>query len=65
MTVKEIEKQIKKLPRAGLVAFRQWFQRFDWDKWDEQIERDVRAGKLNRLAKEARASYKAGKSKEI
>ncbi len=65
MTVKEIERQVKKLPRKHLKAFRDWFRRFDADYWDEQIERDVHAGKLSHLAKEARASYKGGKAKEI
>ena|SRR5687768_10186025 len=65
MTVKEIERQVKKLPRKGLTAFREWFRRFDADAWDRQIENDVRSGKLTRFAKEALSSYKSGKAKEI
>ncbi len=65
MTVREIERQVKSLPRAGLTIFRKWFQRFDSDAWDHQIERDVRAGKLARFAKEALTAYKAGKAREI
>ena len=65
MTVKEIERQVKKLPRTSLTAFREWFQRFDSDAWDHQIERDVHAGKLAKFAKEALNSYKAGKAREI
>jgi hypothetical protein len=65
MTVKEIERQVKRLPRASLAAFRKWFQKFDSDNWDRQIERDVKSGKLDRVAKEALSSYKAGKAKEI
>lgn len=65
MTVKEIERQVRKLPRTRLMMFREWFQRFDAEVWDRQIERDVRGGKLSKFAKEALASYKAGKAKEI
>ena len=65
MTVKEIERHIKNLPRADLKAFRNWFLRFDWDAWDHQIERDARTGKLSRVAKEALAAYQAKKTKEI
>lgn len=65
MTVKEIERQVKKLPRASLTAFREWFQRFDSDEWDHQIARDVRGGKLARFASEALSSYQTGKAKEI
>ena len=37
---------------------------FDADAWDAQIEFDA-AGKLDALAEEALAEYKAGKAKEI
>ncbi len=65
MTVKEIEQQVRKLPRTRLMMFREWFRRFDADVWDRQIERDVRGGKLNKFAREALSSYKPGKAKEI
>ena len=65
MTVKEIEREIKKLPRTSLAAFREWFQRFDSDAWDSQIEGDILTGKLVRFAKEALASHQAGKTRGI
>lgn len=65
MTIQEIERQIKKLPRPRLAAFRVWFQRFDSRSWDTQMARDVKSGKLNRLAEKALASYKLGKVKEL
>lgn len=65
MTVKEIEREIKKLPSKRLTAFRDWFARFDSDAWDRQIEKDARAGKLGALAREALASYRSGKAREI
>jgi hypothetical protein len=33
--------------------------------WDEQIEADAKAGKLDRLLAEALADYKAGKAREL
>jgi len=65
MTIQEIERQIKKLPRPRLADFRAWFQRFDSKSWDTQMARDVKSGKLNRLAEKALASYKLGKAKEL
>ena len=65
MTVKQLELQVKKLGRSKLAEFREWFRRYDADAWDRQIERDVRSGKLAKFAKEAIASYKSGKAKEI
>jgi hypothetical protein len=65
MTVKQIEREIRKMPRERLSEFREWFTRFDSDAWDRQIEKDARAGKLGVLAKEALSAYKAGKTREI
>jgi hypothetical protein len=53
------------LNRDELLAFRRWFREYDSDEWDRQIEGDVRAGKLDKLAEEALAEHRAGKSKEI
>ena len=63
--VEKIEQDIRKLDRKELLAFRRWFREYDSDEWDRQIEEDVRAGKLDKLAEEALAEHRAGKSKEI
>jgi hypothetical protein len=63
--VEKIEQHIRKLNRKELLAFRRWFREYDSDEWDRQIEEDVRAGKLDKLAEEALAEHRAGKSKEI
>jgi hypothetical protein len=63
--VEKIEQDIRKLNRKELLAFRRWFREYDSDEWDRQIEEDVRAGKLDKLAEEALAEHRAGKSKEI
>ena len=65
MTIREIERQIKRLPRPRLAAFRAWFERFDSVAWDRQFERDVQMGKLDRFAKIALTAYKTGKAKRI
>ena len=63
--VQVLEHEVKKLDLAGLEAFRNWFQRYDSDVWDLQIRRDVRAGKLDTLSKEALAAHKSGKTREL
>ena len=63
--VKGIEKQVKNLDRTGLAAFRDWFRKFDSDNWDRQIERDVRAGKLEKSAQQAVRAHKNGKTREL
>lgn len=63
--IEKIEQDVRKLKRNELSAFRRWFREFDSDVWDRQIEEDVLAGKLDKLAEEALAAHRAGKSKEL
>ena len=63
--VENIEHEVKALTPAELAAFRKWFLEFDAQLWDRQIEEDVRQGKLDKLAEEALAAHRAGKSKEL
>lgn len=63
--VEKLEREIQKLSRTELAAFREWFREYDFREWDRQIEEDVRAGKLDELAEEALTSHKAGKTKEL
>ncbi len=63
--VQSLEHEIKKLNRSSLAMFREWFLKFDSDAWDQQIGRDVRSGKLKKLADQALASHRAGKTREL
>ena len=63
--VKRLEQEVKKLGHAELAAFRAWFRRYDADEWDRQIKEDVRTGRLDKLAEEALAEHKAGRTKEL
>lgn len=58
--VQRIEQQIKALSSKELAELRSWFLEFDWAAWDRQLERDVRAGKLDALADEAVREHAAG-----
>jgi len=64
-TVEDIEKAITQLPQNQLRIFRAWYEKFDMDSWDEQIEKDADTGKLDALAEAAIADHKAKKSREI
>jgi hypothetical protein len=63
--VENIEQEVQGLTPAELAAFRTWFLEFDAQVWDRQIEEDVRKGRLDKLAEEALAAHRAGKSKEF
>ena len=60
-----LEKRVSGLSAEDLAEFRQWFAEFDAAAWDRQIERDVKAGKLEALADEALRAHAAGKSTEF
>ena len=48
-TLAEIEAAIEKLPPVKFRELRHWIAERDWREWDEQIERDVAAGKFDKL----------------
>jgi hypothetical protein len=64
-TVEEIEKAVAALSPEELAQFRAWFVEFDWAAWDRKIERDVEAGKLDRLAENALRDHKSGRTKPL
>ena len=37
----------------------------DWEAWDKQLEEDVKAGKLDQLAKEALEDLRAGRCTDL
>lgn len=63
--VQRLEQEIKALAPQELADFRKWFQEYDAQQWDKQIEEDASSGKLDQLAQKALGDHKAGKSKEI
>jgi len=65
MSVEELEKAIAKLPSDELARLRAWFDEFAANEWDRQIERDIKAGKFDKLAEEALADHKAGFSRKL
>jgi hypothetical protein len=54
-----LEKKVSGLSAEELAEFRRWFAEFDSAAWDRQIERDVKAGKLDALADEALRDHAA------
>lgn len=65
MMVSEIEQAITELSPEELARFRQWFEEFDAQVWDDQFESDVKSGKLDKIADKAKDEYRAGKAKEL
>jgi hypothetical protein len=64
-TVEEIEKALSELPADQLAEFRVWFEAFDASRFDEKIERDAKAGRLDRLAEQALTDFSIGRAREL
>lgn len=58
--LEQIEKAIAALPHNDIVALADWFAEFRADLWDQQIEADAKAGKLDKFAAKAKAEIAAG-----
>jgi hypothetical protein len=65
MTLKELEQSISKLPPGELAEFREWFLRFDGDRWDNQIEKDASSGNLDSLAQAALREFRSGQTNPL
>ena len=63
--LEDIEKAIAELSQEEVAKLRAFLDEFEADLWDAQIERDAKAGKLEKLAAQARADYKAGRTEEF
>jgi hypothetical protein len=62
MSVQQLEAAVSNLSREELAAFRKWFVEFDAQIWDKQFEEDAAAGRLDKLAEEAIADLKEGRT---
>jgi hypothetical protein len=63
--LEEIETAIAQLNPEEIAKLGTWFDELRADLWDQQIERDIKAGKLDKLADKWRADHAAGKSTEM
>lgn len=63
--VEQLQKAIELLSAPELARFRAWFEAFDANRFDQAIERDAYAGKLDAAAEEAIVHYRAGQSRDL
>lgn len=60
MSIHEIETAIMNLPVAEVSDLVTWLDEYYASLWDEQIEDDVNAGRLDALLAEVDAEFEAG-----
>ena len=63
--INAIRKAIETLSEDEYVQLRQWFSERDCKKWDQEIEKDSKAGKLEFLVREAFDQKRQGELKDL
>ena len=60
--LEKIEQEIASLSQAEIFKLADWFAEFHADAWDRQMVEDVSAGRLDKLAEQALADHRAGRT---
>jgi hypothetical protein len=61
-TVQEIETAIQKLKPQEIHEVADWLQELREELWDQQIDADAKAGRLDKMIAKAKTGYRAGKA---
>lgn len=61
-TVEEITAAIEQLPADDVERLRAWLAEYAERLWDQQIERDEQAGRLDAVIERALEEHRAGKT---
>jgi len=63
--VDDLKTEIEKLSREEFTELVRWLSEKDWKRWDEEIEADSDAGKLDFLMREALDEKAKGTLKDL
>ena len=63
--LERLEQEIAELSPAELQDLRAWFAAFNAEQWDRQFESDAESGALDRLAEQAVADHRGGRTRPL
>ena len=63
--LEQIQSSIETLTPGEIAKLREWLAELDARLFDERIERDAKAGKLDKLAEQALAEHARGLSRKL
>jgi hypothetical protein len=63
--IEALQAEIATLSREDFARLREWIAERDWADWDQQIERDSAAGKLDFLREEVEAAKQRGELRDL
>ena len=61
MSIQELEQAISQLSNEEFMRLAQWIDEYRAEKWDRQIDADIRAGRLDEAGRRADADFDAGR----
>lgn len=65
MSVQEIKAAITQLPTPELSQLAAWFEEYQADLWDRQIEKDALSRRFDVLAEQANQEFEAGRCRPL
>ena len=63
--VESLERAVESLNHSERAAFAAWFETYQAEAWDRQIDADAQAGRLDLLADRALADLAAGRARDL
>jgi len=63
--LEQIQSSIEELSAEEIAKLREWLDELDARLFDDKIERDAKAGKLDKLADQALADHARGLSRKL
>lgn len=63
--LEKIEQEIAALDPKDVRKLADWLDDYKAELWDRQIEADAKAGKLDKLAEQALADHRAGRTRPL
>jgi hypothetical protein len=65
MDIKEIESAIAQLPASEVAKLAKWFEEFQAQVWDSQLEQDSKTGRLDALLERAEQDFEQGRCEPL
>jgi hypothetical protein len=63
--LENIQSQIYELSKEERTRLREWFDEFDGDSWDAEMDADVKNKKIDAAAEQAKQKIDDGNFKEV
>ena len=63
--IDELKAEIERLPSQEFAELFRWLSEKDWERWDQEVEADSQAGRLDFLVREVREEKAKGTLKDL